>query len=282
MPIECRQLSPKHVITDILRIAGTKPFPNDALIEIGDLFAFSANAMRVALNRLENSNIIEKAISSTAGTGNATLHFQLCSSTNLLSDFIEEWKGGAERVKPWNNNHWLVCHLPKKPDRSMRTRSIRALGLLGFHPSADNLWVRPDNLSTGFERVNQQLLHFGLEPDAYVLGSTQMSPQLSEQWQSQWLSPENKEAYEIHYPDMIASLKQSQQRLAELSTKDAMIETFQLGSNTIHMLTKDPLVPEQLLPNNSRNTLCHTMLEYDAAGRKIWLQKIDDIINRTL
>ena len=271
MSIECRQLSPKNVTIDILRIAGVTPLPNQVLLEVGGLFGFSNNAMRVAINRLMNRGILEKS---------ETSHYQLSTSSDPISEFVGNWHNAEGRIKPWQSDQWLICHLPKSPDRSIRMRSIKALHLRGFRQGPDNLWIRPDNLSNSFHCLEKHLKQLGLEDQAALIASHKLSSTVSELWLVLWDEPENTLAYHQHFPAMAEALIISQQQLAEMSTKDAMTESFRLGSSAIHMLTKDPLLPDQLCDTTNRTLLCNTMLEYDKVGRSIWQQHIEGLFQQ--
>ena len=271
MPIECRQLSPKNITIDILRIAGATPLPNQVLLEVGQIFGFSANAMRVAINRLMNRGILEKI---------DTAHYRLSTSSDPISEFVGNWRNAEARIKTWQSDRWLLCHLPKSPDRSIRMRSIKALHLRGFRQGPDNLWIRPDNLSDSFNDLENHLRQLGLEDHAALIASHKLSTTLSQQWLALWDEPENTLAYNQHFPAMTEALIISQHQLAEMPTKDAMTESFRLGSNTIHMLTKDPLLPEQLCDTKNRALLCNAMRAYDDAGRKIWQQHIEGLFQQ--
>lgn len=292
MSIECRQLSPKNVTIDILRIAGTTPLPNQILLEIGGLFGFSSNAMRVAINRLMNRGILEKSSPDTTPSNSIskptpstsqtkeTSHYRLSTSSDPISEFVGNWRNAEDRIKPWQSDQWLLCHLPKSPDRSIRMRSIKALHLRGFRPGPDNLWIRPDNLSDNFHCLEKHLQQLGLEVQAALIASHKLNATLSQQWLALWSDPENTLAYNQHFPAMTEALIVSQQQLAKMPTKDAMTESFRLGSSAIHMLTKDPLLPDQLCDPKNRALLCSTMLEYDNVGRSIWQQHIEGLFQQ--
>lgn len=279
MPIQCRQLSPKNITIDVLRTAGSKPLPSTILLAIGALFGYSDNAMRVAINRLTNKGILEKSSEQTPSARETAL-YRLSPATDPLSAFIDNWQLAEKRVKPWQENQWLLCHLPKSPERSIRIRSIKALSLLGFRPGPDNLWIRPDNLSNDFRQLEKQLRQLGLEEQASLLSSHQMATTLCQQWRILWDTPENQDAYQVQFPEMVAELEKSQQHLSQLAIKEAMTESFRLGSSAIHMLIKDPLLPEQLCNTANRALLSQTMLDYNQAGRKIWLQHIETLFQR--
>jgi len=272
MPIECRQLSPKNVTIDILRIARATPLPNQILLEVGGVFGFSNNAMRVAINRLMNRGILEKS---------ETSHYRLSPSSDPISEFVGNWRSAEDRIKPWLRDQWLLCHLPKNPDRSIRMRSIKALHLRGFRQGPDNLWIRPDNLSDNFNCLEKHLRQLGLEEQAALIASHKLNASLSLHWLALWDEPENTLTYNQHFPAMTEALIISQQQLAKMPTKDAMTESFRLGSSAIHMLTKDPLLPDQLSDTKNRALLCNAMLAYDDAGRKIWRQHIEGLFHDT-
>ncbi len=290
MPIECRQLTPKNITIDILRIAGATPLPNQILLEVGEIFGFSSNAMRVAINRLMNLGILEKsepyssssapAYSPSTGQAKETSHYRLSTSSDPISEFVGGWRKAEGRVKPWQRDQWLLCHLPKSPDRSLRMRSIKALRLRGFRLGPDNLWIRPDNLSDPFHCLETHLKQLGLEDQAALIASHKLNAVLSQQWLTLWDEPENTLAYNQHFPAMAQALTISQQQLTEMPIKDAMTESFRLGSSAIHMLTKDPLLPDQLCDTKNRVLLCHAMMEYDDAGRKIWQQHIEGLFQQ--
>ena len=60
MPLQQRELTPKNIITDILRIVGSSGLSNKVMLEVGALFGCKQNAMRVATSRLTSSATIEK------------------------------------------------------------------------------------------------------------------------------------------------------------------------------------------------------------------------------
>jgi hypothetical protein len=58
--------------------------------------------------------------------------------------------------------------------------------------------------------------------------------------------------------------------LDKLPVEDAMKESFVLGGKAIQVLSKDPLLPDELMDSTDRTKLWQAMLQYDQVGREIW------------
>jgi len=271
-----RKLTTKNIITDILRIVGPTGLSTKAMLEMGTLFGYNQNAMRVAITRLIGNSTIEKMQLPDANN-KPTSHYRLCATTDPLTLFIEEWRLGKNRTKAWKANHWLACHLPKSAGRTGRTQSLKALTFLGFRQGPDKLWIRPDNLKKTFTQIERQLQQFGLESSATLMRVNQLQNGINEQWQSQWADKQSRKNYRQHYGEITGELIRSQAILSSKSDIDAMAETFSLGGNVIDLLIKDPLLPEQIENPEAREVLCSAMLEYDNSARAIWQQRIEAI-----
>ncbi len=280
MPSKCRELTPKNIITDMLRIVGPGGLSHKVILDVGTLFGHSHNAVRVATTRLINEATIEKAEQPDSSEKLAS-HYRLSASTDALSLFVEEWRLGEGRIKAWQPAHWLLCHLPKNPSRTERAQSFRALSLLGFRQGPDKLWMRPDNLTKTFDQLHHQLQQFGLEITAVLMATHKLQRGVCEQWQALWIDQHNHQNYRQHYSEITRELASSQTKLGSMPAKDAMVESFRLGRNAIDLLVKDPLLPEQIESPRSRETLCQGMQEYDNAARAIWQQKINAIVRST-
>jgi len=277
MPLQQRELTPKNIITDILRIVGSSGLSNKVMLEVGALFGCKQNAMRVATSRLTSSATIEK-IQHIDANKKVISHYRLSAATDPLTLFIEEWRLGKKRCKPWKPGHWLLCHLSKNPNRTERAQSLRALSLLGFRQGPDKLWIRPDNLKKTFTRIDQQLQQFGLEANATLMTVSQLQEGINEQWQTLWANTENGESYRQHYVKITDHLISSQAMLKSLAPVDAMTESFRLGGNVIDLLIKDPLLPEQIENPEAHESLCRAMGEYDNIARVIWQKRINAIV----
>ncbi len=251
-----RTLTPKNVLIDLLRITRDQSVTTRSLIETGELFGFNSNAIRVALTRMVSKGILE---SDERG------YYRLSPSAHPMSDLIDSWREGEARRKPWKGQ-WILCHLPKSPQRSMRNRSLKALKFVGFQEDMGNLWVRPDNLTLNLEQLRARLDLLGLEEQARLLQINQVEQKTSAHWETLW----NPQKLNEGYRESLAKIKHSANKLKKMPFRDAMIESFLIGGEAIHILVKDPLLPEEMQPCTDRANLHAAMLEYDQLGRSIW------------
>jgi len=72
------------------------------------------------------------------------------------------------------------------------------------------------------------------------------------------------------YLDVVSRLESSTENLQKKPTNLAMIESFTLGGEALHLLAKDPYLPTELQDPRSRERLWQAMLQYDELGRNIW------------
>ena len=260
---QSRVLTPKNVIVDLLRMTPQRSISSKALVETAELFNFNANAIRVSLTRLVSSGILEN---DTRG------YYRLAKKTDPISSYIEDWRMGEERRNSqWNNGAWMLCHLPKKPQRSARARTLKALRFLGFREGLDNVWVRPANLQYAFAEIDTLLTHLGLEPAATLMMSTELRQATRERWQHQlW----NTKALDHGYREGIRKIEASLKHLPKLSNREAMAETFIVGGEAIHILVKDPWLPNEIFTTEERARLHELMLHYDEVGREIWSKEV--------
>jgi len=260
-----RQIRPKTIILDVLRLTRSTYCPSATLIALGELFDFIGSTMRVALTRLLAAGKIE-----ADGRGG----YRMSSNTDLLSDYIEQWRLGDLRRSEWQNNDWLMVLLPSKSDRAIRTLSQNTLQLFGFRQAQSKMWLRPNNLHTPLSELRHLYQLVGLEQDALVFKANDIPYPEQLVWQSTlW----NTEDLQFAYEQQLVKLTKSIRRLDKLETKDALRESFLIGGETINLLVKDPLLPDEMFCTAKREELRHAMCDYDAYGQKIWTQFMGEI-----
>ena len=248
--------TPRRVILGLLQVAPRESIPIRSLITVGELFGFSDNTIRVTVLRLQRNGTIDS---------DARGEYRISHSPPAISRFIAGWRLGESRTVPWDGG-WIGCFLPKNQNRH-KTKNQKALNLLGFKEGLPKFWIRPNNLSMGFNDLKTVLFHFGLDEKAELFTAHRFSEDLIEKWK-RFLWPIRK--IRERQLDLVEKLKESIRRIETLPSDHALVETFLLGSRAIHMLLTDPLLPSQIMPNTSRSALTRTMLEYDAAGKEVW------------
>ncbi|MDX1695422.1 MAG: hypothetical protein R3208_16790 [Ketobacteraceae bacterium] len=260
---QTRVLAPKNLIVDLLRMTPQRSVSSKALVDTAELFNFNENAIRVTLTRLVSKGVLES---------DARGYYRLAKKTDPISRYIEDWRLGEERRQPeWDRTSWLMCHLPKKPQRSARSRSLKALKFLGFREGMDNVWVRPANLRYDFTDIDSLLAHLELEPAASLMQSARLKEGIIRRWQHQlW----NTKSLDYGYREGIRKIEASLKKLPKLSNREAMAETFIVGGEAIHILVKDPWLPDDIFATDERARLHEKMLHYDEVGREIWSKEV--------
>lgn len=255
-----RDFTPKSIILDVLRLTRCTYCPASKLIAVGELFDFKSSAMRVALTRLLASCKIE-----TDGSGG----YRLSSQSDLLSDYIEQWRIGDLRRRDWQKDDWLMVLLPSNPDRTVRALSQTTLGFFGFRKAQAKVWIRPNNLNLPLNELRSLYQAHGLEREALMFKAADIPYPQQFIWESTlW----DTEKLEFNYEKQLAKLTKSRDRIASLKVKDALRESFIIGGQTINLLVKDPLLPDEIFCTTSRERLRLAMCEYDAYGHQIWTQ----------
>jgi phenylacetic acid degradation operon negative regulatory protein len=252
-------MKPANIILDLLRTYAERGTSVRNIMATGAMFGFSENQMRVNLSRLAARQIIENF---SRGC------YRLNGATDPLNEFIEDWRLGEARVRPWRKT-WLLAFAAadSAPDQTAAIdRSNWALGSHGFRAVAPHCWIRPDNLALSHDDLEQRLQHLGLSMDTGIASNAHISAL----WQSKWRAQFDPQDILQRYQEALAALTQSLNGLQQLPRPAAMKETFNLGGQAIQLLAKDPLLPAEMLDPATRAALWQLMLDYDRQGRDIW------------
>jgi phenylacetic acid degradation operon negative regulatory protein len=255
-----RQITPKTIILDVLRLTRGDYCRSVKLIAVGELFDFKGSTMRVALTRLLTAGKIE---------ADGCSGYRMNSNTDLLSDYIEQWKLGDLRRREWQKDDWLMVLLPSNPDRAIRTLSQTTLQFFGFRKARNKVWVRPNNLLPVLNELRALYQLVGLEQEALLFKAADIPYPEQFIWESTlWNTKDLQLTYELQ----LVKLTKSKARLDNLEINSALRESFMIGGETINLLVKDPLLPDEMFCTPKREELRYAMCDYDACGHKIWTQ----------
>lgn len=250
-------MKPTGVILDLLRTYPQQGTSARNIMATGKMFGFNENAMRVSLSRLVSKNTIENI---TRG------YYRLTEGTDPINEFIDLWRLGEQRRRPWPEHLYCVLDLtrPSKKD-------LWVMASMGFVPLSTNLWVRPDNLATNSllaksGDLQNRMSRLGLDETAILFCNARLSTRETTRCLSQY----DLDALSSSYLITLGRLERSLKRLDKLPVENAMKESFVLGGAAIQVLSMDPLLPDELLDSGHRTKLWKTMLQYDRAGREIW------------
>jgi phenylacetic acid degradation operon negative regulatory protein len=255
-----RQITAKTIILDVLRLTRGGYCQSVKLIAVGELFDFKASSIRVALTRLLSAGKIE-----TDGSSG----YRMSSNTDLISNYIEQWKLGDLRRREWQKDDWLMVLLPSNPDRAIRALSQTTLYFFGFRKARNKVWVRPNNLLTALDELRALYQLVGLEQEALLFKAADIPYPEQFIWESTLWDTKD---LQLTYEQQLVKLTKSKTRLDNLEINSALRESFMIGGETINLLVKDPLLPDEMFCTPKREELRHTMCDYDACGHKIWTQ----------
>lgn len=235
--------------------------PVAALVEAGGIFGIRAGSIRVALARLMSDARIER---------DGRARYRLGPASTPVETLVRSWRHLDRRIRPWSGA-WLGVQLGSGAARADRSRSLRALRLLGFAPLASGLQLRPSNLRVSPAETRETLSRLGLEAAAV---SCELQD-LDARAQSAALELWDLEALSEGYRATRGRLEASAAGLSKRTAEAAMAESFLLGGQAIGQLVQDPLLPEEILPTQERDALVEAMRAYDALGRAAWSTFLD-------
>ena len=234
------------------------------LLAAGSVFQFSNNQMRVALSRLANEGLLNN---SERG------RYALSHTAEKLRAEIQRWQHIERQRQPWNDD-WatIICgNLAAESSAQFRSQS-RALALRGMRRWRPGVWVRPNNLSGGLPGLISDLQSLGLDA---IQGSFLIN-NADENTVQELLSLWDISALEQDYVKRLSAVRAAITRLIA-PQPELLIETMELGSDTIRFLLKDPLLPDNLTDSHCRRALIESMQDYDRLGRELWQQFIDTL-----
>ncbi len=252
-----QSITPRTIVLNAVRVSSRRSITIRQLLKIGELFAFNANAVRVAVTRLVAEGQLEN---------DERGRYRLGSAAAETQAHVESWRLGEARIRPWKGD-WIAVVLAQKPDRTTRRSSLRALSRLGLAEGLPGLWIRPNNLRQPLPATCERLRGLGLEEGAEVFVASDFGAALDERFRTQlWPVRTLARNYDVVERRLARSLSQ----LDQMPRETALVQTFLFGGEAIRVLATDPLLPEQMIATEPRAELTATMRRYDEVGRALW------------
>lgn len=256
-------MKPGNFILDLLRTYGHRGTSARNIMQAASMFDFTDNAIRVTLSRLAARGLIENV---TRG------QYRLASGSDPVNDFVEEWRLGESRRRPWTGE-FVMVHTCKAS-----ARQSWALTATGFIQPREHLWVRPDNLRREGEELVAWLAGLGICEDSVVAVGCRLSDELVAQLQAGY----DTGYMQTRYNNLLQQIRKSTASLQDKPYTDALKESFTLGGKVLQILAKDPCLPEEWMASESRAALCDAMIRYDRLGRNVWSGNPDSLPADTL
>lgn len=256
--------NPKSLVLDLLSTLRGRAMPVRALVASGDVFGLTGESMRVALTRLVERGLVERA-----GPGS----YRLSRSAEPVQSQVASWTRVEERITSGWDGHWVGVHSGAlgRTGRPELRRRERAFRLLGLRELADDLWIRPNNLAGGVGFVRERLRALGLDHAAPVFHMTELDADDEARARTLWDSA----ALGAGYRDTRAGLATSRRRLRALPLRQAMVESFTVGGQAIRQIVLDPLLPAPLVDTAARHALVEELKVYDRLGRERWREFLE-------
>ena len=250
------KITPKILIVSILHVSDNKAMPIKAMIAIGKLFGFTGNTIRVTATRLVRDGRLEN---DERGL------YRIKDMDTPISRFVNAWMQGEARVRDWDGS-WICCLAPSGT-AGQRKKNAKALELPGFREGLPGLWVRPNNLTASLPDLKRLLVHQGMSPAGELFVANHFQERLHAQWK-QYLWAVDELVGDME--EALMRLEKSKARIHGLPPENALMESYLIGTETVHVLVKDPLLPPDMMPSGHRIRLANAMLEYNEIGKTIW------------
>ncbi len=250
--------TPKNLILNLLLAAGGEPLSASDAVASCQLFGIRENSVRVALVRLNAAGLIE-----SVGRG----AYRLGPQAATLAADVASWRHAEQRVCDWDGG-WLMVSTAglRRSDRAALRLRERALALAGFETLAPELHIRPDNLIGHAEAARHRLQQLGLDADAHVFVARDLAPELDQRARQLWTDKHLDQSYARTRRKLDAWLQGADQ----LELETAARESYVLGNEAIRQLVFDPLLPHPLVDANARRDFLKAVIDFDAAGHRIW------------
>ena len=258
------EITPKNLLLGVMQTGSEQAIPIRMVTEIGLLFGFSSNVMRVNVTRLLSSGTLEQ---------DERGYYRLNPQSSIRSTIVDSWHMGEPRRVPWNES-WLMSCLPEKKSITNDKQTIQALTYLGFKPSEASKWVRPNNLTLSRSDIEERLQMLGITSHAQLYVVSECSELLENRWRRElWPIQEHQKNYQAQ----IKAIKQSKKALKKMPLNQAVVESFMVGSEVVNTLAIDPLLPEEIMNSKYRTQLTELMKDYDLIGQEIWNRKFQQL-----
>ena len=253
-----RHLTARELVIDFLSNRYPREMSVQEIAGVGIALGFSEQSLRMALTRL-----VEQSVAANPGRG----RYRLSPSGEAMRDEVRKWRHLDDLAKPWSGA-WIGVFdaaIPRS-DRAALRRHERAMRLRGFRELRSGLWIRPANLRDSVVELREHLRALGLHPAALVVGLHDLDDDARARATSLWDTAAMLATYRALAEELIAS----KGKLERLPLDTAAAESMVLGRDVIRHINLDPVLPEELMPQNALTNLIRTMAEYDQVARQIW------------
>jgi phenylacetic acid degradation operon negative regulatory protein len=253
-----RVLTARELVVDFLSNRAPRQMTARLIVDSAGALGFSAQSIRMALTRLVDEGL---ALSPARG------RYQLAPSGDAMRREVRKWRNIASATQNWAGG-WICIHDAPvaRSDRAALRRHQQAMRLRGFREFRSGLWLRPANLRLSIADLREELGALGLHRDAMVAEMRELDDRARTEAMGLW----DVKALLKSYATLGDAIAKSTRRVEHLPLADAAGETLVLGRDVVRHINLDPLLPEQLIPQEPLRAMVQAMIRYDDLGREIW------------
>jgi phenylacetic acid degradation operon negative regulatory protein len=256
--IEGDEPSAADLVLDLLSAFPQHVVPVQALARAAEIMGIGSPRARVALTRLTQQGRIVKTDRGC---------YAMRPEGNPIYHEVEHWFEKESRLGNWNGG-WLVVYdgAVSRADKTAWRRHVRAVELCGFQVFASDMAVRPDNLDGGSDVARATLVRLGKAPESLLFVGRDFDIDSERQMRALWDVPE----MEAGYHRLMRLIERSQARIARAKSEVAARESMLVGRTLIRAIVRDPLLPEEIQPRQSRHALIEATRAFQAHARELW------------
>jgi phenylacetic acid degradation operon negative regulatory protein len=264
-----KALTAKELVIDFLSNRAPREMAARVIVDSAAALGFSEQSIRMALTRLVEE---ELALSPARGL------YRLAPSGDAMRREVRKWRTITALTQSWSHAWICIYDAPiARSDRAALRRHEQAIRLRGFREFRGGLWLRPANLRVRPAELREELGALGLHRDALVAEIRNLDGDAQAEAMRLW----NVKALLASYEVLMRAMESSGRRVKRMELADAAGETLVLGRDVVRHINLDPLLPEELMPQQPLRTMVHTMLVYDDKGRAIWRRFMSQFDHRT-
>ena len=245
------------LVLDLLAAHG-KALSGQAICRAGQLLGHREATMRVALTRLLADKKIQRVSRGLYSPYRPGL---------TLANALNAWHDEVSDQVAWRGD-WVAVQdaAVARSDKTAWRHHQLALALRGFASFQEGLQLRPCNRAGGVEAERGKLQALGLSPNASVFLLSELDAQDTRYASALWPS----KLLIAHYQALLQALTTHMTSLHSVPLEQALKETLLLGRAAVSLLVRDPMLPPELMPPNTRDALIAKVHAYKQLAHDVW------------
>ena len=232
--------------------AQAKRFPLKEAVELGQLLGKSGHSIRACVNRLARSGILCREESPRK----AALYSLSPKGETLANEVIAKFMrihAIVESKHSWDGTWTLISFDIPENIRNRRDELRVRLREIGFGLLSGGVWIAPGNVSEFVKNLAKSLrvenrIMISLSNEV-ILGGVPIESVVSKIWPLAELNREYK-AMQSRMKRRIEKMRSRIETGSPPDAREAFLELFVVNTEIAELITRDPCLPEELLPEN--------------------------------